>query len=97
MRHQAASSLQDLVDVDYLRARMAALTAAFPEAFVNHAMAVKANSIRRVAEEPLTLKNGSKPTLVQGRDAGGAGGGPGGRVRQPAGGKACPHPRSVRA
>lgn len=38
----------DLINVDYLKDRMASLLEAFPEPFFNHAMAVKANSIRGV-------------------------------------------------
>ena len=32
---------QDLINVDYLKARMSSLLEAFPEPFFNHAMAVK--------------------------------------------------------
>ena len=36
---------QDLINVDYLKARMTSLLEAFPEPFFNHAMAVKVENL----------------------------------------------------
>ena len=36
---------QDLINVDYLKARMSSLREAFPEPFFNHAMAVKVENL----------------------------------------------------
>ena len=38
----------DLFNLDYFRARLRSAKAAFPEPFILHAMALKANSIRKV-------------------------------------------------
>jgi len=46
----------DAFDLDYFEARIKALQAAFPESFITHCLAVKANPIRGVLQ--FAVKNG---------------------------------------
>ena len=55
----------DIFDLDYFRARVASLQSAFPEAYFNHAMAVKANSIRGIMMEAQRLGLGSECASLQ--------------------------------
>ena len=48
----------DLFNLDYFRARLRSAKAAFPEPFILHAMALKANSIRKIATLLLHVKFG---------------------------------------
>ena len=51
--------------MDYFRARVASLQSAFPESYFNHAMAVKANSIRGIMMEAQRLGLGSECASLQ--------------------------------
>jgi len=55
----------DLVDLDYLRGRMDSLKAAFPEPYFQHAMAVKANSIRGIMAEAKNKGLGAECASLQ--------------------------------
>jgi len=55
----------DIFDLDYFRARVASLQSAFPEAYFNHAMAVKANSIRGVMKEAQRMGLGAECASLQ--------------------------------
>ena len=57
--------LQDLFDLDYFQGRVNSLKKAFPEPFFNHAMAVKANSIRGVLLEANKLGLGGECASLQ--------------------------------
>ena len=57
--------LQDLFDLDYFQGRVESLKKAFPEPFFNHAMAVKANSIRGVLLEANKLGLGGECASLQ--------------------------------
>ena len=58
-------NLQDLFDLDYFQGRVDSLKKAFPEPFFNHAMAVKANSIRGVLLEANRLGLGGECASLQ--------------------------------
>ena len=58
-------NLQDLFDLDYFQGRVDSLQKAFPEPFFNHAMAVKANSIRGVLLEASRLGLGGECASLQ--------------------------------
>ena len=47
----------DLFNLDYFRARLRSAKAAFPEPFILHAMALKANSIRKVTELAVQIRS----------------------------------------
>ena len=51
--------------MDYFRARVASLQSAFPESYFNHAMAVKANSIRGIMMEAKRLGLGAECASLQ--------------------------------
>jgi len=55
----------DLFDLDYFRSRVQALQAAFPEPFFNHAMAVKAQSVRGIMVEACKLGLGAECASLQ--------------------------------
>ena len=55
----------DVFDLDNFRGRVASLQAAFPEPYFNHAMAVKANSIRGIMKEAQRLGLGSECASMQ--------------------------------
>jgi len=55
----------DLFDLDYFQGRVESLKKAFPEQFFNHAMAVKANSIRGVLLEANKLGLGGECASLQ--------------------------------
>ena len=55
----------DVFDLDNFRGRVASLQAAFPEPYFNHAMAVKANSIRGIMREACRLGLGSECASLQ--------------------------------
>ena len=55
----------DLFNLDNFRGRVAALKTAFPEPYFNHAMAVKANSIRGIMMEAQRLGLGSECASLQ--------------------------------
>ena len=57
--------MQDLFDLDYFQGRVESLKNAFPEPFFNHAMAVKANSIRGVLLEACRLGLGGECASLQ--------------------------------
>ena len=59
------SIFQDLFDLDYFQGRAEALKQAFPEPFINHALAVKANSIRGVLLEANKLGLGGECASLQ--------------------------------
>ena len=59
------SIFQDLFDLDYFQGRAEALKRAFPEPFINHALAVKANSIRGVLLEANKLGLGGECASLQ--------------------------------
>ena len=54
---------QDLIDVDYLKARMSSLLEAFPEPFFNHAMAVKVENIYYIFDPLISVCVISSPHL----------------------------------
>jgi len=55
----------DLFDVDYFNKRVDSLISAFPEPFFNHAMAVKANSVRCVMKLALERNLGAECASLQ--------------------------------
>lgn len=55
----------DLFSLDYFRERVASLKEAFPEDYINHAMAVKANCLRGIMKEACGLGLGAECASLQ--------------------------------